>query len=88
MDSFNGRYLSNEKVVAVVLGNNVRQLCEEMLFFGADAVIYADSPELNSRNLIDTRVISSIAKDKVPIKEISPEHLSSFQRPRHVLCRR
>ena len=84
MDSFNGRYLSNEKVVAVVLGNNVRQLCEEMLFFGADAVIYADSPELNSRNLIDTKVISSIAKDKVPIKEISPEYFSNFQRPRYI----
>jgi electron transfer flavoprotein alpha subunit len=84
MDRFNEKYTSEEKVVAVVLGNNVRKLCEEMLYFGADAVIYADSPELNSRNLIDTKVISSIAKDMAPIKEISPEYYASFQRPRYM----
>jgi electron transfer flavoprotein alpha subunit len=85
MDGFNNRYSSNEKVVALVLGNNVRPLCEELLFFGADAVIYADSPELkNSRNLIDTKVISSIAKDKVPLEKISPEYLDDFQRPRYM----
>jgi electron transfer flavoprotein alpha subunit len=84
MDRFNEKYPSVEKVVAVVLGNNVRKLCEEMLYFGADAVIYADSPELNSRNLIDTKVISSIAKDIAPIKEISPEYYASFQRPRYM----
>jgi len=84
MDRFNEKYKSEEKVVAVVLGNNVMKLCEEMLYFGADAVIYADSPELNSRNLIDTKVISSIAKDIAPIKEISPEYYASFQRPRYM----
>jgi electron transfer flavoprotein alpha subunit len=85
MDGFNNRYSSNEKVVALVLGNNVRPLCEELLFFGADAVIYADSPELkNSRNLIDTKVISSIAKDKVLLEKISPEYLDDFQRPRYM----
>src|ERR687897_95963 len=85
IDNFNGRYSLNEKVVAIVLGTGVRQLCEELLFFGADAVIYADSPELkNSRNLIDTKVISSIAKDRSPIKEISPEYFDDFQRPRYM----
>src|ERR671915_1528834 len=85
IDNFNDRYSLNEKVVAIVLGTGVRQLCEELLFFGADAVIYADSPELrNSRNLIDTKVISSIAKDRSPIKEISPEYLDDFQRPRYM----
>src|ERR687898_2962456 len=85
IDNFNDRYSLNEKVVAIVLGSGVRQLCEELLFFGADAVIYADSPELkNSRNLIDTKVISSIAKDRSPIKEISPEYFDDFQRPRYM----
>jgi electron transfer flavoprotein alpha subunit len=84
MDRFNEKYESDEKVVAVVLGNNVRELCEETLFFGADAVVYADSPELNSRNLIDTKVISSIAKDIAPIKEISPAYFAGFQRPRYM----
>ena len=85
IDNFNDRYSLNEKVVAIVLGTGVRHLCEELLFFGADAVIYADNPELkNSRNLIDTKVISSIAKDRSPIKEISPEYFDDFQRPRYM----
>jgi electron transfer flavoprotein alpha subunit len=85
IDNFNDRYSLNEKVVAIVLGSGVRQLCEELLFYGADAVIYADNPELkNSRNLIDTKVISSIAKDRSPIKEISPEYFDDFQRPRYM----
>jgi electron transfer flavoprotein alpha subunit len=85
IDNFNDRYSLNEKVVAIVLGTGIRQLCEELLFFGADAVIYADNPELkNSRNLIDTKVISSIAKDRSPIKEISPEYFDDFQRPRYM----
>ena len=85
IDNFNDRYSLNEKVVAIVLGSGVRQLCEELLFYGADAVIFADNPELkNSRNLIDTKVISSIAKDRSPIKEISPEYFDDFQRPRYM----
>jgi electron transfer flavoprotein alpha subunit len=85
MDNFNNKYISNEKVVAIVLGSDIRPLCEELLFFGADAVVYADSPELkNSRNLIDTKVISSIAKDNSLIKEISPEYSDHFQRPRYM----
>jgi electron transfer flavoprotein alpha subunit len=85
MDNFNNKYISNEKVIAIVLGSDVRSLCEELLFFGADAVVYADSPELkNSRNLIDTKVISSIAKDNSLIKEISPEYSDHFQRPRYM----
>jgi electron transfer flavoprotein alpha subunit len=85
IDNFNDRYSLNEKVVAIVLGTGIRQLCEELLFYGADAVIYADNPELkNSRNLIDTKVISSIAKDRSPINEISPEYFDDFQRPRYM----
>lgn len=65
MDGYNKRYSADEKVVAVVLGNNVRKLCEELIFYGADAVIYADSPELiRTRNRIDTKVISQIATNK------------------------
>src|ERR671933_2280360 len=63
MDDFNKKYSSKEKVVAVVLGNNVRRLCEELILYGADAVIYAESPELQYfRNLVYTKVISQIAR--------------------------
>jgi electron transfer flavoprotein alpha subunit len=83
MDGFNKKYSSDEKVVAVVLGHNVRKLCEELIFYGADAVIYADSPELRyRRNLIDTKVISQIAKSREVAAEFSDA--SEFVKPRYM----
>ncbi|HEX2615569.1 MAG TPA: electron transfer flavoprotein subunit alpha/FixB family protein [Nitrososphaera sp.] len=83
MDGFNKKYSANEKVVAVVLGNNVRRLCEELIFYGADAVIYAESPELqNSRNLVDTKVISQIATNKELASKFSDA--SNFVKPRYM----
>jgi electron transfer flavoprotein alpha subunit len=83
MDGFNEEYSSDEKVVAVVLGHNVRKLCEELIFYGADAVIYADSPELRyRRNVIDTKVISQIARSREVAAKFSdtPE----FVKPRYM----
>ncbi len=83
MDGFNKRYSSDEKVVAIVLGDNVRKLCEELIFFGADAVIYADSPELRyRRNLIDTKVISQIARSADLVAKFS--NASGFVKPRYM----
>lgn len=83
MDGFNRRYSSDEKVVAVVLGHNVRKLCDELIFYGADAVIYADSPELRySRNLIDTKVISQIATNRELAAKFSDA--SKFVKPRYM----
>lgn len=83
IDSFNKKYSSDEKVVAVVLGHNVRKLCEELIFYGADAVIYADSPELRyRRNLIDTKVISQIARSREVAAEFSDT--SEFVKPRYM----
>src|ERR671926_285725 len=85
MDDFNKKYSSNEKVVAILLGNNVRKLCEELLFYGADAVIYAESPELQySRNLIDTKIISEIAINKECVAKISPDYVERFKKPRYM----
>ncbi len=85
MDDFNQKYDSTEKVVAVVLGSNVRNLCEELVTFGADCVIYANHEELKyPRNDIDTRLIAQIAKDTQLIKEISPEYQDTFARPRYM----
>jgi electron transfer flavoprotein alpha subunit len=85
IDNFNNKYSLNERVVALVLGSNVQNLCEELLFYGADAVIYAESAKLrNSVNLVDTKVISDIARDRTAIKEISPEYFDDFQRPRYM----
>src|SRR5919206_2453366 len=85
MDDFNKKYSSNEKVVAIVLGNNIRKLCEELLLYGADAVIYAESPELQySRNLIDTKIISQIAINKECVAKISPDYVEHFKKPRYM----
>ncbi|MEP0826556.1 MAG: electron transfer flavoprotein subunit alpha/FixB family protein [Nitrososphaera sp.] len=83
MDGYNKRYSASEKVVAVVLGHNVHKLCEELIFYGADAVIYADSPELaHHRNLVDTKVISQIATNRDLANKFSdaPE----FVKPRYM----
>ncbi len=83
MDGFNKKYSSGEKVVAIVLGHNVRKLCEELIFYGADAVIYADSPELRyRRNLIDTKVISQIARSRDVVAGFSDS--SEFVKPRYM----
>lgn len=83
MDGYNKRYSADEKVVAVVLGNNVRRLCEELIFYGADAVIYADSSELlHARNLIDTKVIGQIATNKELANKFSSA--PGFVKPRYM----
>ena len=83
MDGFNKKYFSDEKVVAVVLGHNVRKLCEELIFYGADAVICVDSPELqHRRNLIDTKVISQIARSRELVAKFS--NASEFIKPRYM----
>jgi len=85
MDDFNQKYNSTEKVVAVLLGSNVRELCDELVTYGADSVIYANHQELRyPRNDIDTRVIAHIAKDTKIMKEISPEYASTFVKPRYM----
>jgi electron transfer flavoprotein alpha subunit len=85
MDDFNQKYKSTEKVVAVLLGSNVRKLCDELVTYGADSVIYANHEELRyPRNDIDTRVIVQIAKDAKIMNEISPEYENVFVKPRYM----
>jgi len=85
MDDFNQKYNSSEKVVAVLLGSNVRKICDELVTYGADSVIYANHEELRyPRNDIDTRVIVQIAKDAEILKEISPEYENTFVKPRYM----
>lgn len=83
MDGFNAKYSAQEKVVAVVLGHGVRSICQELIQFGADAVIYADSPEFRyCRNLVDTKVISKIASSRELAMQFSDG--TSFLRPRYM----
>ena len=84
MDGYNKKYNTDEKVVALVLGSNVRKLCDELIFYGADAVIYAQSPELEySRNLVDTKVVSQMAANRDLVLKFSPKS-TDFAKPRYM----
>jgi len=84
MDDFNSKYSSNEKVVAVVLGHNIQELCDKLIQYGADAVVCADNPELRYvRNKIYTKVISQIATDKDVAQKILT-NAKKFTKPRYM----
>jgi electron transfer flavoprotein alpha subunit len=84
MNGFNQKYSSKEKVVAIVLGHNVKELSKEFVQIGADAVIFCDHPELDQiRNVIYTKIISQIATDKNIGRQLEEEY-SEFERPRYM----
>ncbi|MDE1872261.1 MAG: electron transfer flavoprotein subunit alpha/FixB family protein [Thaumarchaeota archaeon] len=85
LDSFNKKYSSKEKVVAVLLGYNIKDMPKTLIQHGADAVICADNPELRYiRNTIYTKTISQIALDRDIAAKIEPEYASQFRRPRYM----
>jgi len=85
INDFNKKYSLNEKVIAVILGNGIKHLCMELIYYGADAVIYADDPKLNYHiNKTYTKVIVQIATDAKCIEKISPEYSKEFKRPRYM----
>ena len=85
LDDFNKKYSAKEKVVAVVLGHNIKNISKQLIEYGADAVIFSDSPELKDvRNTIYTKVISQIAQDVKTLAEVEPEYASEIKRPRYM----
>lgn len=85
MDKFNQNYSSKEKVVAVVLGDKIKDLSKELIEIGADSVIYCDHPQLKEiRNTIYTKIISQIANDKEIGGQIESEYAADFKRPRYM----
>ena len=85
MDHFNQKYNLNEKVIAIHLGDGIKDLSQDLIYYGADAVIYADDPHLKYPiNKIYTKIISRIATDPNSIREISPEYISAFKKPRYM----
>jgi electron transfer flavoprotein alpha subunit len=85
MDDFNSRYNEFEKVVVILLGYNIENLCKELISFGADVVVYAEDKELEfSRNNIDTKIISQISRDTNLARQISPQYIPPYIRPRYM----
>ncbi len=83
MDDFNSKYSSQEKVVAIALGDNIKKMCEELIFYGADSVICVENPNLRYPiNLVDTKIISQVAMDRDHASQISPEYGRQFRKPR------
>jgi len=85
MDEFNKKYSSKEKVVAILLGDNVKEITKTLIQYGADAVIIAESPELKDvRNTIYTKVISQIAQDSKLADQIEEEYAGQIKKPRYM----
>ena len=85
MDDYNSKYNANEKVIAIILGLDIKDLAKELIFYGADAVIFADNPNLKYPiNKIYTKVISKIVSNKQYVKTISPEFSNNFKKPRYL----
>ncbi len=65
MDYYNSKYNANEKVIAIILGKDIKELCKEAIYHGADAVIYADDEELRYvKNYTYTKIIANIVRDR------------------------
>lgn len=85
MDEYNKKYSTNENVIAIILGHNIRPLCNEAIYHGADAVIFADHQELRySKIMVDTKIINSIVKDRKIISEAVPETSEDYIKPRYM----
>lgn len=65
MDKYNNDYGKDEKVVAVVLGQNAEPLAQEAARRGADVVYWSDHPELTHFRIEPyTHVVAQLAIDK------------------------
>ena len=85
LDNFNSKYSAKEKVVAVILGHDIKDMAKQLIQYGADSVIYSDHPELEHvRNTIYTKVISQIAQDTQTLGEVEPEYADEVKRPRYM----
>lgn len=85
MDNFNKKYSTNEKVVAIVLGENVKHLCEDLIKSGADVVVYANDPSLKYyTNLLYTKVICQIVEDRNVARSVSNIHFENYKKPRYM----
>lgn len=85
MDDFNKRYSLDEKVIAIILGHNIRSLCDEAIHAGADAVIFADNPELRyPKTVVDTKIICSIVRDRKIVSEAAQNTSADYVKPRYM----
>lgn len=84
-DDYNKRYNLNEKVVAVLLGHNIKDLSKTLIEHGADAVVVADHPNLKDLiNVIQTKVVNQITLSKEVAEKVEPSYANEYLRPRYM----
>ncbi len=85
MDDFNKKYSSDEKVVALLLGDGVKEISKVLIEHGADVVIVSDNQELRYvRNTIYTKLIAQIVTDKEVAAKVESVDSASFKKPRYM----
>ncbi len=85
MDDYNKKYSSNEKVVAILLGDKIKDIAKTLIHYGADAVIISESPELKEvRNTIYTKIVSQIVQETKLADQIGEEYVGQFKKPRYM----
>lgn len=84
-DDYNKKYDEKEKVVAVLLGHNIKGLSKTLIEHGADVVVVADHPNLKDLiNVIHTKVVNQITLSKEIAEKIEPTYAKDYQRPRYM----
>ena len=84
-DDYNKKYNLNEKVVAVLLGHNIKDLSKTLIEHGADAVVVADHPNLKDLiNVIQTKVVNQITLSKEIAEKVEPSYANEYLRPRYM----
>ncbi|MDR3782135.1 MAG: electron transfer flavoprotein subunit alpha/FixB family protein [Candidatus Nitrosotalea sp.] len=85
MDDFNIKYSSNEKVVALLLGDGVKAISKDLIEHGADVVVLADNPELRYvRNTVYTKLIAQIVTDQDVAAKVESVDVGNFKKPRYM----
>ncbi len=79
MDKYNADYNEQERVVAVVIGENVDHLAKEAITYGADVVVQLDHPELAHFRLEPyTRAVGRVSEAKTEWKDYDKPRYFAF----------
>ncbi|WP_372909989.1 electron transfer flavoprotein subunit alpha/FixB family protein [Salinigranum sp.] len=88
MDTYNDDYDESERVVAVLIGDDVEKHTEECVALGADVVVYQEDPQLSRfQHKPYTQIFCDMARaaDHPFGREKEPEEWRDYDEPRYVL---
>jgi electron transfer flavoprotein alpha subunit len=88
MDTYNDDYDESERVVAVLIGDDVEKHTEECIALGADVVVYQEDPQLSRfQHKPYTQILCDMARaaDHPFGREKEPAEWRDYDEPRYVL---